>query len=113
MATKKSNKLPPWATTVTPFSKMLALFMFILLPIVGFYYGRYYQKQLDRYQMKPPVINYIINPAPTTAHPQNDKISCKTNGDCPSGYSCAQPGPIVANGTPHRYCWKNGTAIPL
>jgi len=110
MATKKKNYA--WATTVTPLSKTLALFMFILLPILGFYYGRYYQKQLDQYQTRP-TIQYIINPQPTTAAPQSGKVTCTTNADCPAGYSCAQPGPIRADGTSHKSCWKDGTPMPL
>jgi hypothetical protein len=31
--------LPKWATTVTPFSKYLAMVLFILFPFVGFYLG--------------------------------------------------------------------------
>jgi len=31
--------LPRWATTVTPFSKYLAMALFILFPFVGFYFG--------------------------------------------------------------------------
>ena len=39
-------KLPQWATTVTPFSKALVLFIFITFPIIGFYLGMQYQKSL-------------------------------------------------------------------
>jgi len=31
--------LPKWATTVTPFSKYLAMVLFILFPFIGFYLG--------------------------------------------------------------------------
>lgn len=31
-------------TTVTPFSKMLALSVLVLFPILGFYFGKIYQK---------------------------------------------------------------------
>ena len=37
--------LPKSLTTVTTFSKWLALSMFIIIPIVSFYYGIYYQQQ--------------------------------------------------------------------
>jgi hypothetical protein len=33
------NVLPKWAATVTPFSKYLAMALFILFPFVGFYFG--------------------------------------------------------------------------
>jgi len=37
-------KLPTWVTTVTPFSKALALFFFITFPIAGFFFGmKYYE----------------------------------------------------------------------
>lgn len=42
------KRLPKWATTVTPFSKFLALSMLIIFPIIGFYLGKYYQKTYDQ-----------------------------------------------------------------
>lgn len=41
---KKTFKIPKYMTTVTPFSKMLALSMLVIFPILGFYVGRYYEK---------------------------------------------------------------------
>lgn len=41
---KKSGKLPKYLTTVTPFSKFLALSMLVLFPIFGFYFGKAYEK---------------------------------------------------------------------
>ena len=43
----ESHKLPKSLTTVTTFSKWLALYLFILLPSMGFYFGMEYQKQLN------------------------------------------------------------------
>ncbi len=40
------KKLPTWLTTVTPFSKTLAMILFILLPFLGFYLGMKYQQQV-------------------------------------------------------------------
>lgn len=37
-------KLPPSLTTVTPFSKLIALFLVILFPLAGFYFGIKYQE---------------------------------------------------------------------
>ncbi len=34
-------------TTVTPFSKSLALGLFIIIPVIGFYLGTLYQQILD------------------------------------------------------------------
>lgn len=39
-----SSQLPSSLTTITPFSKLLALFLLIFLPLVGFYLGMVYQK---------------------------------------------------------------------
>lgn len=43
---EKINKLPKWLTTVTPFSKYLAMLLFIILPIAGFYLGMQYQDKI-------------------------------------------------------------------
>ena len=42
----KKYKLPKSLTTVTPFSKALALSMFVIFPIVAFIFGRIYEKQI-------------------------------------------------------------------
>lgn len=42
----KKLKLPKSFTTVTPFSKALALSMFVLFPIIAFHVGRAYQKEI-------------------------------------------------------------------
>jgi hypothetical protein len=62
-------KLPKSFTTITPFSKTLALTMFIIFPVLGFFYGRYYQKTLDAAPDKlvPPVEQ--ITPQVTKKHP--------------------------------------------
>ncbi len=43
----KKLKLPKSFTTVTPFSKALALSMFIIFPIVAFLLGRTYEKEIS------------------------------------------------------------------
>lgn len=40
----RTSKFPKWLTTITPFSKALAISMFIIFPIVGFYLGYKFQK---------------------------------------------------------------------
>lgn len=47
---KKNAKhlLPESLTTVTPFSKLVALVLFILLPFMGFYLGMKYNQLLQR-----------------------------------------------------------------
>lgn len=42
--------LPGYLTTVTRFSKFLALILFILLPILGFSYGRHYQNRINNFK---------------------------------------------------------------
>ncbi|HSW97802.1 MAG TPA: hypothetical protein VLF89_08305 [Candidatus Saccharimonadales bacterium] len=44
MVKKKSSQ---WTNTVTPFSKFLAMLLFILLPFIGFYLGTQYQQKID------------------------------------------------------------------
>lgn len=48
--------LPKSFTTVTPFSKLLAMFLFILFPFVGFYLGTQYQRDLDIQNPEKPTI---------------------------------------------------------
>jgi hypothetical protein len=106
--TKK--KLPDWATTVTPFSKMLALSILVVFPILGFYYGMYYQRQMDAVHEP---IKEIVVYKNTCMQPQDGQVTCQTNADCPANYSCTQAGPIRADGKSHKTCWKNGHAIPM
>jgi len=40
-------KLPKYLTTITTFSKILAMILFILLPILGFKFGMDYQKKIN------------------------------------------------------------------
>jgi hypothetical protein len=54
---EKANKLPKWLTTVTPFSKYLAMFLFILFPFVGFYLGMQYQQKVTTVRMPTPTPN--------------------------------------------------------
>lgn len=42
---KKSNFVA-FLTTITPFSRGLAFLLFIILPILAFYLGRYYEKNI-------------------------------------------------------------------
>lgn len=45
-SSEKVNKLSKWLTTVTPFSKYIAMFLFIFFPFVGFYLGMQYQQKV-------------------------------------------------------------------
>src|SRR5579864_9036483 len=108
----KKNGLPTWATTVTPFSKMLALSMLVIFPILGFYYGVYYQKQMDGVQQPVKKIT-VYKTSNACAPPPDGTVICRTNSDCPSNYSCALAGPIHVGGQPPKTCWKKGDATPL
>lgn len=58
--------LPKYLTTVTTFSKILAMILFILLPIVGFELGKSYQKNLTVAPIVQQLgLNDIISPIPT------------------------------------------------
>lgn len=43
---KKQTGLPKELTTITPMSKMLAMFLFIALPVLAFVFGMYYQSNV-------------------------------------------------------------------
>jgi hypothetical protein len=54
-------KLPKSLVTVTPFSKFIALFLFVLFPFAGFYVGMRYQKAADN------TVTTSITPIPTVS----------------------------------------------
>lgn len=52
-------------TSVTPFSKLLALILFITLPIIAFILGMNYQKKIDYYKdykMVTPITDIPVTP---------------------------------------------------
>lgn len=49
--------LPRWATTITPFSKLVAFILFITLPLLTFYLGLSYQR--GGAQAPAPVVSYV------------------------------------------------------
>ena len=108
---EKHPKVHRYLFTVTTFSKLLAMFLFILLPFVGFYLGVEYQKKITVPTTSQviivtpiPTINPTATPAPT---------SCNTDADCKSGEKCMSVGPIIARQPLHKSCVKEGTAVPL
>lgn len=58
------HKLPKSLTTITTFSKLIALFIFITFPILGFFLGMQYQSSINTYNTKVPTMN--ISPTKTT-----------------------------------------------
>ncbi len=63
MAKKTPNKF----TTVTPFSKFLAVALFIAFPFIGFFLGTAYQSELDRFQVYQSKIAVEPTPGATSA----------------------------------------------
>ena len=112
-------KLSKTFTTVTPFSKTIALSMFIIFPICGFFLGMNYQQLLDMTKPQRTIIEYkILQTTVSPIAPEEGAITCRNNNDCPSNYSCVQAGPIMLDpkskkSLPHLTCWKKGEAIPF
>jgi putative hemolysin len=83
-------KLPKWATTVTTFSKTLALIIFITFPILGFWLGMEYQylkniKEEDK--------TSLANPASVYCQDQGGKSKIITDPDGSQRGNC-----IFSNG---------------
>ncbi len=72
------DRLPKSLTTVTTFSKLLALFLFILLPFAGFMIGAKYQAKLD--SLKSETINNAPTPTPTADPTANRKTFLSKSG---------------------------------
>lgn len=71
----KNHVLPQSLTTVTTFSKLLALFLFILFPFVGFYLGFKYSSLLSQTDQTQQV---AAQPTPTTDPTANWKTYTNT-----------------------------------
>lgn len=46
-SSSSESKLPGWLFTVTPISRVIAMFVFIGLPFLSFYLGMKYQDSID------------------------------------------------------------------
>ncbi len=78
--------LPKSLTTVTTFSKTLAMILFILFPFVGLYAGMQYEKKLSPQQTPsltnspPPTYSF---PSPTNPEPNSQIVpSCRPRPAC-------------------------------
>jgi hypothetical protein len=98
--TLKEVKLSKQLTTVTPFSRYLALSLFILFPIIGFYEGMQYQKINTEF----PVAQTLQteNPKMVISQPTQAQISdqmekWKTYTDTANGFTVQYPPTIVSN----------------
>jgi len=70
-------KLPKWAITITPLSKILALIIFITFPILGFWLGMQYQNLLNIKEKN----TSIANPASVYCEDQGGKSKIITDPD--------------------------------
>jgi len=86
---EKANKLPKWLITVTPFSKYLAMVLFIVLPFVGFYLGMKYQEKVTIMSQVVSEFQKITIPSPTVT--QVDIASWKTYINKNYGFSFKYP----------------------
>lgn len=82
-------KLSKSLTTVTPFSKFLALSLFIIFPICGFFLGTTYQKALDQERSE---THY--QPAQTISPiPHEGKMCTMEAKECSDGSYVGRTGP--------------------
>jgi len=109
--------LPKWAITVTPFSRRLALLLFIALPIFGFYLGTQFQQIVDTanqqivFSTPLPVQSSSPSAAPSVKF-------CKTISDCGANEYCSVSGPLIYDPVTKKIknpatCHDNGTVVPF
>ncbi len=85
---KKANPtLYRYLFTVTTFSKLLALGLFIILPFLGFYLGMHYQQKITTVTPVISEVQKIPTPTPTLIDTTNWKIYTNTV----AGYSLKYP----------------------
>jgi|SRR5581483_6955974 len=80
--------LPKTLTTVTPFSKALAIVLFFLFPIFGFALGMEYQKAMDMQNVPTSTITTTIKPLPT---PTISQTQWQTFTNTKYGYTINYP----------------------
>jgi hypothetical protein len=74
--------------TVTTFSKLLALSLFIILPFLGFYLGMQYQQKIT---VAPPVVSEVQKTAIPTPTPLIDISNWKTYTNTTPAFTLAYP----------------------
>lgn len=76
-------QLPKELTTVTPLSKLIALIVFITLPVIAFFYGMNYQSKITEQNNQTQIIS-----------PTNRPVLCTLEAKiCPDGTSVGRSGP--------------------
>jgi hypothetical protein len=111
--------LPKYLTTVTTFSKILAMILFILLPILGFKLGMDYQKGLDNLPKNENLLvtapsNIIISPTPSVniqdkimaQYDTKEKISKDLDENLLSGKYTAIPNTDLEIKIPSTYVFQ-------
>lgn len=84
--------LPKWATTVTPLSKIIALFMFIAFPILGILFGMKYQQTIDiSKQTYIPPVNKSTFVNGNIVNKIENKDLCDFQINLPTGYHFQNP----------------------
>jgi hypothetical protein len=104
---------PKWATTVTTFSKALALIIFITFPIIGFVLGIQYQKLANLQtstvfqtsKQPAPAINPIITLIPIPTNILLQRTIPDYNKQCPKGFTEYKKN---SNQRPSRFCYPAG-----
>ena len=106
-------KLPQQLTTVTNFSKFIAMVFFILFPFVGFFVGMKYQQAIDRTKTSESIP--MATPTPKFIPPSEgqNQLSCTSDSDCQAGDSCMVAGPIIAGQPVQKICVQKGQALPF
>lgn len=102
-------KLPKSFTTVTPFSKGVALLMYFIFPIIGFQLGLIYQKSITP--------QYHINPVPARLPIETDQDLIERCGKLPRaavkdyGRFSVKKGPVWSPDCRHIAwsVWMSGT----
>jgi hypothetical protein len=90
--------LPKELTTVTPISKRLALFMFFMMPIVGFFVGIRYKERMDLLDKQLVEQSLPIQRAPTPSPiPPTDTSNWKTYVNSSYKYSIQFPDTYYAS----------------
>ena len=91
------NKLLQWLTTVTLFSKLLAMVLFITFPLVGFYIGLKYQERISVAAPVTSEVKITVSPTPRVSMFDDSStgsveyISTELAGNSNRAYSLVYP----------------------
>ncbi len=113
---------------VTWYSKLIAVVLFVLVFLIGFWAGSAYQQK--KYLASNPIeestsTSSVAGNTPTANVPTtqpyklppaathyNGLLICKSNSDCPKGQSCLVAGPIISGTQPPKVCVSSNQALP-